>query len=126
MLEEILPEKKVVKDYEVNHVFETIGRKTILLNASQLDSEQLIIICMEDITERRNIESKLAEYTKGLEIKVSKRTEELADRIKELETVNKSMVGRELRMVELKMEIEKLKKRVKNGNGNGKGNGKGK
>ncbi len=43
-----------------------------------------------------------AKYTKETEGKVAKRTSELADKIKELESVNKSMVGRELKMVELK------------------------
>ena len=37
LLEEVLPDKKVVKDYEVKHVFEKIGEKTILLNARQTD-----------------------------------------------------------------------------------------
>jgi len=118
LLEEILPKKKVIKDYEVNHDFEIIGQKTILLNARQIDSEQLIILAMEDITERKNLEGKLAEYTDELELKVAEKTKELSNRVKELERINKSMVGREMKMVELKKEIENLKMMVKNGNGN--------
>lgn len=109
LLEEILPEKKVVKDYEVTHVFEKIGKRTMLLNAGQVDAVQLIILAMEDITDRKNLEEQLAEYTKMLEDKVAERTAELAERVKELETLNKTMIGRELKMVELKKEIEKLK-----------------
>ncbi len=110
LLEKILPQKKIVRYYEVEHVFETIGKKTMSLNASQIDSVQLIILAIEDITERKNLEEKLAEYTKELEVKVAKRTEELASRIKDLESLNKNMVGRELKMVELKKEVERLKK----------------
>lgn len=117
LLEGILPKEKVVRDYEVEHNFQTIGEKTILLNARRIDQAQLIIICMEDITTRKNLEKKLAEHTKDLEIQVAERTAELANQVKELELTNKSMVGRELKMVELKKEIEDLKKKVKNGNG---------
>lgn len=117
LLEEILPKKKIVKDYEVRHVFETIGERTMLLNARQIDSVQLIILALEDITDKKELEKKLAEYARGLEVKVAERTGELANRIRELEVLNKTMVGRELKMVELKKEIEDLKKRVKNGNG---------
>jgi len=125
LLEGILPKKKVVKDYEVKHNFQTIGNKTMLLNARQIDAVQLIILAIEDITVKEEFEEKLAQYTKGLEVKVTERTRELADRIKELESINKSMVGRELKMVELKKEIEELKKKVKNGKGkNGNGNHK--
>lgn len=120
LMEEILPEKKTVKDYQVTHVFETIGKKTILLNARQIDTVQLIILAMEDVTHRKDIEDKLAEHTKGLEFKVAQRTAELEDRVRELENLNKTMVGRELKMTELKKEIESLKKQVKNGNGNHK------
>lgn len=115
LMEEILPDKKVVKDYGVTHVFETIGKKTILLNARQIDTVQLIVLAMEDITVRKELENKLAEHTKGLEAKVAQRTEELQKRVKELEELNKTMVGRELKMVELKKEIEASKKQVKNG-----------
>jgi hypothetical protein len=110
LLEKILPEKKIVKDYDVTHVFETIGKKTILLNASQIDTVQLIILAMEDITERTILEEKLAGHAKDLEVQVAKRTAELTDRVKELEMVNKNMVGRELKMIELKKEIEAFKK----------------
>jgi nitrogen-specific signal transduction histidine kinase len=123
-LKEILPGKKIVKDYEVNHIFEIIGAKTILLNARQIDSVKLIILAMEDITERKQLEEKLADYARGLEAKINERTEELANRILELETLNATMVGRELKMVELKKEIKSLQKRVKNGNGNHKKNGR--
>lgn len=117
LLEKVLPEKKIVKDYKVTHTFQTIGKKTILLNARQIDSVQLIIIAMEDISTRKELEEKLTEYTNRLEVKVVERTAELAERVKELETLNKTMIGRELKMVELKKEVENLRKMVKNGNG---------
>lgn len=115
LLEDILPSKKVVKDYEVTHDFETIGKKTMLLNARQIDTVQLIILAMEDITHKKDLENKLAESVKGLAVKVEEKTRELSNRIAELESLNKTMVGRELKMVELKKEIKDLKKRVKNG-----------
>ena len=45
------------------------------------------------------VDSTIAQKTKGLEQK-----------IQELETANKAMAGRELKMMELKKEIEELKK----------------
>jgi nitrogen-specific signal transduction histidine kinase len=112
LLEEILPMKKVVKDYEVKHTFQKIGEKTILLNARQIDIDtaHMIVLAMEDITVRKELELKLAEYTTELELKVAERTGEIADRVKELESLNKAMVGRELKMIELKKELDTLKK----------------
>lgn len=109
LLENVLPQKKVVRDFQVTHVFETIGEKTMLLNARQIDTVQLIILAIEDITVRVDIAKKLAENAQNLTVKVGERTQELDKRIKELEELNRVMVGRELKMIELKNEIESLK-----------------
>jgi len=110
LFEKILPEKKVVKDYEVVHVFETIGKKAMLLNARQIDAVQLIILAIEDVTVRKGLEEKLSEYTRGLEDKVAERTRKLTEKMQEMERMNKIMVGREMKMIELKAELTKLKK----------------
>ncbi len=112
LLEEILPQKKVVKDYEVTHTFQKIGEKTICLNARQIDIDtaHMIVLAMEDITVRKELEQKLAKYTSELELKVLERTREIGDRVRELETLNKVMVGRELKMIELKKELETCKR----------------
>jgi two-component system CheB/CheR fusion protein len=112
LMEEVLPKKKVVRDFEVTHVFETIGKKTILLNARQIDTVQLIVLAMEDITKRKDLEDELAKTVKKLAVKVKARTAELSSRVTELESLNKNMVGRELKMMELKNEIKKLQKKA--------------
>lgn len=63
-----------------------------------------------DITERKKLEKKLQAYNQRLEAEVAERTKELQTKIAELELINKSMVGRELKMIELKEEIARLKK----------------
>ncbi|MFH1894520.1 MAG: hypothetical protein ABH813_01295 [Patescibacteria group bacterium] len=55
----------------------------------------------------------LKELADGLEGKVKIRTVELQEKIKELEKFNSLAVGRELKMVELKNEIEKLREELK-------------
>src|SRR5659263_269184 len=57
LLEEILPEKTQFNNYEVSHKFQTIGQKTMLLNARQIYQEvigtPIILLAIEDITQRK-------------------------------------------------------------------------
>lgn len=57
LLEKVLPEQQVVSDFEVEHTFEHIGRRTMLLNARRLYQanarEAMILLAIEDITERK-------------------------------------------------------------------------
>ena len=50
LLEEILPEEKVFNGYRVEHEFEDIGRRVMLLNARQLDDVARILLAIEDET----------------------------------------------------------------------------
>ncbi|HVA10814.1 MAG TPA: PAS domain-containing sensor histidine kinase [Candidatus Dormibacteraeota bacterium] len=66
LLENILPTHKVLNNYEVTHDFPKIGTKTILLNARQVDSKQLILLAMEDVTASSMLKIDLDETTANL------------------------------------------------------------
>jgi chemotaxis protein methyltransferase CheR len=110
LLENILPKKKVFNDFEVSHEFPKIGLKIMLLNARQLDETQQILLAIEDITLKRAMELKLAHYTASLEQGIAEKTAELKVRIEELSRLNDMMIGRELKMIELKEENATLKR----------------
>jgi len=56
----------------------------------------------------------LEEERAGLEEKVKERTKELQEKVEELEKFHRLAVGRELKMVELKKEIKKLREEIEN------------
>jgi len=63
LFEDILPTHKRFDNYEVEHDFPTIGHKTMLLNARQVYRKdvgtQMILLAIEDITERKKVEKAL-------------------------------------------------------------------
>ncbi|EOR95598.1 Chemotaxis protein methyltransferase CheR [Arcticibacter svalbardensis MN12-7] len=64
LLESVLPEKKVVVDYEVTHIFPELGPRIMCLNSCQMDQQHddhLILLAIEDITDKRRIEDGLAQ-----------------------------------------------------------------
>jgi two-component system CheB/CheR fusion protein len=59
ILEEILSKNILIRNFEVNHCFEQIGQKTMLINACKLQHEDnisQILLLIEDITERKQFE----------------------------------------------------------------------
>ena len=72
LLEDILPKNETVDGYEIEHNFESIGRKTMLLNACKIREKKndlpIILLAIEDITERREIERGLEKARKELEV----------------------------------------------------------
>ena len=71
LLEEILPRNTQFNDFEVEHTFPTIGRKFMLLNARRIYREtnrtEMVLLAIEDITDRRRMEARLAQERKNLE-----------------------------------------------------------
>ncbi|MGA2368617.1 MAG: ATP-binding protein [Dehalococcoidia bacterium] len=71
LLETILPQKTAFDNYEVEHDFAAIGKRTMLLNARQIEQragkERIILLAIEDITARREIENSLKKAHEELE-----------------------------------------------------------
>ena len=63
LLEEILPQNTKFENFEVEHEFQTIGRRVMLLNARRIYREekrtQMILLAIEDITKRKEAEEAL-------------------------------------------------------------------
>jgi len=56
----------------------------------------------------------LQELAQKLEEQIKERTKELQEKLGELEKFNRLAVGREMKMIELKEEITKLKEQLQN------------
>ena len=70
LLEEILPKERVFQDFAVDADFPHIGRRTMLLNARRLPRDEhkdLILLALEDVTERREMEAGLKESEQRLQ-----------------------------------------------------------
>ena len=74
LLENILPQKTTFDNYEIEHNFETIGPKIMFLNARQIErvagKERIILLAIEDITERKQVEEKIEKLNAELSTSV--------------------------------------------------------
>jgi len=63
LLENILPAHSTFRDFEVTHDFEHVGRKVMLLNASEIFNPnaqaRTILLAIEDVTDRKQAEEAL-------------------------------------------------------------------
>jgi two-component sensor histidine kinase len=82
VLEKILPQHSVMEGYEVQQEFSGLGRRAMLLNARQgfyeeEDARTLILLSIEDVTERRAAERALRELLQQKETLL----QEMQDRV---------------------------------------------
>ncbi len=54
-LETVLRREHAFEDFEVEHEFQEIGRRTMLLNARRIDHLRLVLLAIEDVTESRRL-----------------------------------------------------------------------
>src|SRR5688572_20211120 len=62
LLEDVIPTSSVFNDFELEHTFPILGRRVMLLNGRKLRAgshAELLVLAMEDVTERRRIEADL-------------------------------------------------------------------
>ncbi|MDQ7010330.1 MAG: PAS domain S-box protein [Mariprofundaceae bacterium] len=90
------------KEHLIGNVTETLGRrrdgstfvKEMSLSADRLDGEWVFVAIMRDVTGRKQTE------------------ESLREKLDEIEHMNRLMIGRELKMEELRQDIRKLKEKL--------------
>lgn len=72
LLEKIVPERRVMEDYEVEHEFPDIGPRTMLLNARKVfyegGSHTTILLGIEDVTRQRVLEREKDELLRQKDI----------------------------------------------------------
>lgn len=82
LLEEILPREKALENFEVEHEFPDIGRKTMLLNARKIATKNgsgaPILLAIEDVTGRKQLERSLGGRVEELRMADRRKNEFLA------------------------------------------------
>jgi two-component system CheB/CheR fusion protein len=114
LLEEIIPKNAHFLDFEVTHTFPWAGEKIMSLNARRIvqktHGEQLILLAINDVTERTLLQRKEKELlkkdireSKSYSLTLEKAVEE---RTKELELANKTLEERNAELGKMNTELE--------------------
>lgn len=99
-----------IKNFEVTHDFESIGRRTMVLHARRMNSEpaieERIVLVLENITGRKALQERLRLFTIGLEAQVEDRTRDLVqsqDRLRAMATELKLAEQRERKRLAMEL-----------------------
>jgi len=96
LLEDIVPKSSVFNDFELEHDFPALGRRVMLLNARKLQAGHhgaLLVLAMEDVTERRRAEEEVAKAKEASEQANKTKSLFLANMSHELRTPLNAIVG---------------------------------
>ena len=96
LLEDIVPRSSAFNDFELEHDFPAIGQRVMLLNARKLQAGQhgeLLVLAMEDVTERRRAEEEAARAREASETANRTKSLFLANMSHELRTPLNAILG---------------------------------
>ena len=110
-----IKEKSIVRWEEVTNypTGKKIGEVGIAPVFNQQGNCTYLVGSVHDITELKKAEEEIKKLNAELGKRVEERTAELEEANEELEELNNVFVGREMRIIELKEEVERLKNKLK-------------
>ncbi len=115
LLERILPQHAVMDGYEVEQEFSVIGRRTMVLNARTVFYEKhdqaLILLAIEDITERRIAERGLADLLEQKETLLQEMQHRVANSLQIIASIL-LLKARTVRSDETRLHLQDAHRRV--------------
>jgi Histidine kinase/PAS fold len=115
LLEKIVPEHRVMEDYEVEHEFPLVGRRTMNLNARQVfyegGAETTILLGIEDITKQRALERGMDQLVKDKEILLEEMQHRVANSLQIIASII-LMKARTVKSEETRYHLEDAHSRV--------------
>ncbi len=117
LLEKILPQHSVMEDYEVQQDFSGLGRRAMLLNARQVfyeeedDARTLILLGIEDVTERRAAECQLGELLQQKETLLQEMQHRVANSLQIIASIL-LLKARTVQSEEIRQHLEDAHQRV--------------
>lgn len=83
LLEQIVPEHRVLEDYEVEHEFPSLGHRIMLVNATRLKTDDstdtMVLLVIDDVTERRAHENHVLHLLQQKELLVEQMEHRIAN-----------------------------------------------
>lgn len=105
LLGDILPRSTVLEDFQVEHEFENIGKRIMLLNARRVEGPRYknkrILLAIEDITEHKHTQ---------VELRVAQT--QLLAYTQEMNRLSMAAMNRELSVADLKKQVNELYERL--------------
>src|ERR1700675_2764134 len=99
LLGKILPEQGAMEDYEVEHDFPSIGRRTMLLNARKIFSEKgphsAILLGIEDVTQKRTLEKEKDDLIRQKEMLLEELKHRVVNRLQIIASIIMLKAGEE-------------------------------
>ena len=115
LLENIIPERGVVEDYEVEHEFPDLGHRTMRLNARQVfykgGTDTTILLGMEDITERRILEREKDELLRQKDVLLEELEHRIANSLQIIASIL-LLKARAVQSEETRLHLQDAHKRV--------------